>query len=166
VNTARALLPLAIAIAVIGVVTWYLLAEDIWFGPWVLAFLLFAHGWVHLMFVFPKPERRSETADAPPYPFDMDRSWLIARAGLDRSLVRRVGIALMAVVFVGFLLAALATVGILVPVDWWGGLVVVSALASMLLLGMFYSPSLILGFPIDLALLWLVLAAVWSPAAG
>lgn len=49
------LLPIAIVVAVIAAITWFLLSGGNDLGPWLLAALLFAHGWVHLMFVFPKP---------------------------------------------------------------------------------------------------------------
>jgi len=62
------------------------------------------------------------------------------------------------------LLAALATVGLVVPADWWQGLVVALAVSSMLLLVLCFSPILLNGFAIDLALLWLALVSGWSPA--
>jgi hypothetical protein len=160
------LLPLAIAIAAVAGVTWFLLTRDWALGPWLLALLLFAHGWVHLVFLFPHPEPATATAGGLAYPFDMDRSWLIGGAGVDAGLVRTAGIALMVIVFALSLLAALATVGLLVPAGWWGPLVVVSALGSMLLLTLFFSPLFLLGYAIDLALLWLVIGAVWSPAGA
>ena len=40
------LVPLAIGIAIVGVVTWILLDRNVGLGPWLLAALLFAHGWV------------------------------------------------------------------------------------------------------------------------
>ena len=58
----RALAPLAIAVAIIALVVWLMLVNDIVLGPWLLAVLVFAHGWVHLMFVFPKPEANGDDA--------------------------------------------------------------------------------------------------------
>jgi hypothetical protein len=162
----RSLVPVAIAVAVAGVLTLYLLADDSPLGPWLLAFLLVAHGWVHLLFAFPKPPSDAAKPNAPAYPFDFGRSWLIGRGGLDAGLVRRLGMALTVVVVGLHVLAALATVGVLVPVDWWASLVLLAALASALFLALFYSPLLLLGFAIDLAVVWLVLAGTWSPAAG
>jgi hypothetical protein len=52
----RALAPLALVVALAALVVWLLLVNDVGLGPWLLALLVFAHGWVHLMFVFPKPE--------------------------------------------------------------------------------------------------------------
>ena len=35
----------------------------------------------------------------------------------------------------------------------------------MLLLTLFFSPAFLLGYAIDLALMWLVLGSVWSPTS-
>jgi hypothetical protein len=163
-TTARQLLPLVIGVAVVGLVTWLLLANEWALGPWLLAGLLFAHGWVHLMFVAPVREPAVATAGGPAWPFDMGGSWLIGGVGLDTALVRALGIAMMALVMLGFSLAALATVGVLVPAEWWNWLVVTSAVASMVLLTLFFSPLLLLGYAIDLALIWLSVTSAWSPA--
>lgn len=160
-----ALLPLAIAIAVVSGIAWFLLTRGWTAGPWLLALLLFAHGWVHLVFLFPQPQAAEVTADGLAYPFDMERSWLITRLGLEAGLVRVLGIILMAMAFAASTLAALATVGILVPAGWWASLVIVSAVSSMTMLTVFFAPALLLGYAIDIALLWLVLGSVWSPAA-
>ncbi len=159
----RALVPLALVVAVIAVVVWLSLVNEIVIGPWLLALLVFAHGWVHLMFIFPKPESPNAAMGVSEYPFDFGRSWLIRRARLDGSLVRTLGLALMTTTFGLSLLAALATVGIVVPADWWGGLMILAASSSSLLLALFYSPALILGFGINAAMLALVLSGSWSP---
>jgi hypothetical protein len=163
VSLIRSLAPVAVFVAAISLVTLWLLVDGSAIGPWLLAFLIAAHGWVHLMFLFPKPPAKP---DAAPYPFDFDLSWLIGRSGLDAGRVRRVGTLLMVVVAVLHMLAALATLGLLVPVEWWAGLVVAAALSSVLSLLLFWSPMLLLGIAIDLAMLWLVISATWSPVAG
>ncbi len=160
----RALAPLAIAVAVIALVVWLMLVNDIVLGPWLLALLVFAHGWVHLMFVFPKPERGGGYAGVSEYPFDFGRSWLVRRGSLDPRLVRRIGMVVMVVTFVLGLLAAFATVAVLVPTDWWAGLMIAAALASTVMLLLFYSPALILGFGIDALMVALVLSGSWSPS--
>lgn len=157
------LLPIAIVVAILAAVTWFLLSDGSGLGPWLLAALLFAHGWVHLMFVFPKPTSSESSSVGLAYPFDFGHSWLSGRVGLDPALVRRAGLILMAITFGAFILAALATVSLVVPAEWWSGLVIVAAVSSMLLLALAYAPTLLLGFAIDLALLWLVLASWWSP---
>ena len=161
-NLDRALTPLAIAVAIIAGVVWLMLINDIVLGPWLLAVLVFAHGWVHLMWVFPKPA--SPNAGGSEYPFDFSRSWLIHRAGLGAGLVRNIGMAVMALTFLLGLLAALSTVAILVPADWWGALMIATAAASTVMLAFYYSPALVLGFAINAALVLLVLSGTWSPA--
>ena len=160
------LLPVGIGVALVGAVTWYLLDRDIGAGRWLLAALLFAHGWVHIMFVFPAPEASTATAGGLAYPFDMSRSWLIGNVGLDAGMVRTVGTVVMLITFASFVLAALSTMGWLIPTGWWEGLILGAAATSTLLLVEFFSPALLLGFVINAALWVLVLASIWAPAAG
>jgi hypothetical protein len=159
------LLPIGIGVALVAALTWFLLDRDIGIGKWLLAGLLLAHGWVHVMFVFPAPETATATAGGLAYPFDMGRSWLIS-AGAEPGMIRSLGIVVMALTLAGFALAALATMGWLVPAGWWAGLVLASAAASSLMLVIFFSPALLLGFAINAALWVLVLASVWQPIAG
>jgi hypothetical protein len=160
-RTVREIGPLGVGVALVSALAWYLIDRGEAIGAWLLAGLLLAHGWVHLMFVFPKPV--AATAGGPTWPFDFERSWLIRAAGLDGGTVRALGSGAMAVTCATSLLAALATVGLLVPTDWWATLVVVAAGSSLLLLGLCYSPTLILGLAIDIALMWLVFGSGWRP---
>jgi hypothetical protein len=159
----RSLAPAAVFIVAVGALTLWLLAEGSAIGPWLLAFLLAAHGWVHVLFLFPKPAADAAGGDAAAYPFDFRLSWLHHRGGLDMRLVRAAGSALTVLVLLLHTLAALATVALLVPTDWWAALVVAAALSSMLFLALFWSPLLLLGIVIDLGLLWMVLFNAWSP---
>jgi len=159
----RALVPLAFAVGVVALAVWLMLVNDVALGPWLLALLIFAHGWVHLMFVFPKPKGDGNYAGVSEYPFDFDRSWLIRRQGFDAGLVRAIGLVVMVMTFALSLLAALSTVGLLVPIDWWAGLMVATAVASSVMLALFYSPALILGFATNAALVVLVVSGSWSP---
>jgi hypothetical protein len=161
-TTLVGLWPFAIGIAVIGLVTWFLLKQNVGLGPGLLAALLAAHGWVHVMFVFPRPTPSGSGSE---WPFDLTRSWLVSATGLDVNLVRITGIVLMSIVVVGFVLAALSIVGLLVPTGWWAGLLVVGAAASFVMLALFFSPQLVLGLAIDLALLWLLFGSGWSPTS-
>ena len=163
-NTVRQLLPLAIGVALVAGVTWLLLDRDVELGRWLLAALILGHGLAHLAFVVPTPEPAKPTGSGIDWPFDLGRSWPVTRIGLDARLVRGAGIVLTAVTVVTSLLAALATIGILVPADWWSGLVVAQAVSSLFLLALCFSPILLNGFAIDLALLWLALLSGWNPA--
>ena len=160
----RALAPLAIGVAIIALAVWLMLINDIALGPWLLAVLVIAHGWVHLLFVFPKPKSPSGDFSGSGYPFDFARSWLLTRQGLELRLVSRIGIVLMVVTFGLSVLAALATAGVIVPTDWWAGLMVATAASSTLMLALFYSPSLILGFAINALMVALVVSGTWSPS--
>ena len=164
-KTVIQLLPLAIGAALVAGLTWVLLDRDVVLGTWLLAALILGHGLAHLAFVVPTPEPARATGAGMAWPFDLGDSWLVGRAGLDAVIVRAAGRALTAIVVVTALLAALATVGILVAAGWWPGLVVALAISSMLLLVLRFSPILLNGFAIDLALLWLALVSGWSPAA-
>ena len=159
------LLPIGIGVALVGALTWFLLDRDIGAGKWLLAGLLLAHGWVHVMFVFPAPTEATATAGGLAYPFDMSRSWLITNVGLDAGMIRAAGIVVMTVTVVGFALTALSTVGWLVASEWWAALLVGAAISSSLLLALFFSPALLLGFGINAALWTLMLTSLWSPVA-
>jgi hypothetical protein len=163
----RSLLPLAVAVGAVGALTLYLLGgANPALGQWLLAVLLFAHGWVHVMFAIPRPRGSATATGAPAWPFDLGDSWLIARAGIGAGIVRAIGRILVVVTLAGFLLAALSTVGILVPAAWWPALVLGSAASSAILLGVCFSPTLVLGLAIDVALAWLVISGTWSPTSS
>ena len=162
-NKPTQLVPLAIGVALVGGLTWLLLDNDAALGTWLLAALLVGHGAAHLAFVVPTPEPARTTGGEMDWPFDIGRSWPVTRLGLDAGIVRGTGRALTAVTAVTSLLAALATIGLLVPTDWWSGLVVAEAVSSLLLLTLCFSPILLNGFAIDVALLWLALLSGWSP---
>ena len=160
----RELGPLAIVAVVVGAVTLWLLETNPGVGRWLLAAILFGHGWVHLMFLFPKPGAPEGDKPAVDWPFDLRGSWLAARVGSRPGAFVAVGRVVAVVTFVLAILAALATAGILVPAAWWQGLVVASSLASLVMLAVWFAPMLLLGILIDIALIWLAIAGPWRPA--
>jgi hypothetical protein len=159
VRTMAGTLPWAVVAAAVAGAIWWLLARDVTAGRWVLAALLLGHGLVHLLFFVPAAAADGGTE----WPFDMERSWLVTDAGLDVTLVRMLGTALIVVVAGGFALAALSTVGVIVPADWWRPLVAVSAGTSAAVLLLFFQPQLVLGLGIDAVLLWVAITGVWAP---
>jgi hypothetical protein len=163
-NTLTQLVPLAIGVAIVGGVTWLLLAGDNVLGTWLLAALIVGHGLAHVAFVVPAPDPARTTGAGMPWPFDLGDSWLVGRLGLNPGVVRAVGMALTAVAVAIALLAALATVGVLVPAAWWAGLVVALAVSSILLLTLRFAPAFLVGYGIDAALLGLAMISGWSPA--
>ncbi|NJD29360.1 MAG: hypothetical protein FIA92_13820 [Chloroflexi bacterium] len=126
----------------------------------VAAFLL-AHGAIHAAFIGPRPPA---TAGGPAWPFELARSWLLTPAGFDADITRALGLALTAATLGGFALAALAVVGVL-PIGVWFPTLFLGTVASIALLVLFFHPWLALGLVIDLGLLWLALAADWTPAS-
>jgi hypothetical protein len=129
----------------------------------LLGALLVGHALVHVSYLTPAPP---QTADGPEWPFEMSRSWLITGIGVDSTVIRAVGTALVVTSIALLVAAGLATVGWIVPSDWWSPLVIGGAVASALTLGIFFHPWLVFGLAIDAALLWATLVAGWSPAGS
>jgi hypothetical protein len=161
-KTVRALVPLAVVLVVVGALLWWLLDRGSAAGPWLVAAILCAHGWVHLVFLLPASAATSSDR-AVDNPFDLDRSWLISR-GASRRLVRSVGTALAILTFVAFAAAGLAVLGWLLPAGWWDGLVAAGVVASTALLVLSYAATLVLGFVINAGLLTLAVQTAWDVA--
>jgi hypothetical protein len=121
-----------------------------------LAVFLVMHGLIHLGYVSPVP------AD-PKYPFNLSKSWLINGVGLAEPSVRLLGITLSIIAVLGFGLSALAALGIVIPQGWWLPLITISALASLLLLVLFWHPWLLIGILIDAVLIAAALWLRWQP---
>lgn len=120
---------------------------------------LVAHGLVHTGFVTRAP---APTPGAPEWPFAMSRSWLITGVGLDEGAVRWIGAALVVITVVAFVASGFAWFGFVLPEAWWTALVVVGSAASIALLAGFFHPWLVVGFAIDLVLIYLATGAGWS----
>jgi hypothetical protein len=125
----------------------------------IAAFLL-AHAAIHFAFVSPRPPA---TAGGPQWPFDLGYSPLLSPLGAGNELTRMVGLALVLVTVSGFALAALAAVGV-IPRELWQPAVLIGAIASIGVLGLFFHPWLVLGIVIDVVLIWTVTIAGWQPA--
>ncbi len=125
----------------------------------IIAFLM-AHGAIHTGFISPQP---ATTPGAPPWPFDLGRSWALSSLGVAPDTLRLLGLALFVVTLGGFALAAVATLGVL-PSGTWEAAISVGSVASLVLLALFFHPWLVVGIALDLGLLWVVLASGWTPA--
>ena len=125
----------------------------------LVAGFLLAHAAIHAGFVSKRPPAKP---GAPPWPFDLGRSWLLARLGVPAGAVRVLGLALVVATIGGYTLAALATLGIL-PAGAWGTTVTVGSIASLALLLVGFHPWLMAGVAIDIVLLWVALVAAWTP---
>lgn len=124
----------------------------------IAAFLL-AHAAIHAGFVSKRPPAKP---GAPPWPFDLGRSWLLVRLRVPGGAVRVLGLGLVASTIGGYALAALITLGIL-PAGAWGATVSVASIASLVLLVVGFHPWLVVGVAIDVLLLWVAQVADWTP---
>jgi hypothetical protein len=128
----------------------------------VVAILLAAHGLVHASYAQPAPPAKG---DGPAWPFYLDHSWLLTPLGLDAGATRAIGLLLVVAVVGGFSVAALAVVGI-APGSWFVPAVVGASVVSSVMLALFFTPWILLGFAIDAALVVAVLAANWRPGVA
>ena len=157
------LAPLAVALGVVGIVLAWMLTQQMALGTWLLAAFLLGHGLVHIMFAVPPPGGAEASSE---YPFDPARSWLVTNNLLGTGALKVIVVPLVVAVVVGYTLTALATVGILVPAGWWSGLLIASTIGSLALMVIGLTPNLLLGIAIDLLLLCVAFASVWSPTTA
>jgi hypothetical protein len=115
----------------------------------IIAALVFVHGAIHLSYLAPHPP---EATAGPPWPFALDRSWVLRRFDVPPDVMRLLGLALTAVTFATLTLAAISIVG-LIPTELWPPAVAIGAGTSLALLLLFFHPWLVIGLVIDVALL-------------
>ena len=118
---------------------------------------LVAHGLVHGLFMVPRPPDAGAS-----WPFDPSESSLLIRLGVEPSFAQAIAAVLVAVTAVAFFLTALTVIGIL-PADWLRPIAIASASVSLILLGIFFHPWLVIGIAIDVAILWAVGLNGWIP---
>jgi hypothetical protein len=159
----RELGPLAVGVALFGVVIAWLLQAGNPIGSWLLAAFLIGHGLVHLLFAVPQKAVQPARAGSPEWAFAMDRSWVLGPMGATAGALHGLGMTLMVVTAVAFALAGLASVPLLLPATLWPALIVVAAGASLALMTTFLNPYLVIGIAIDVVLIWVALAAAWLP---
>lgn len=162
ISVLREIGPLATVSFVVCLLVTVVLINDAAIGRWLLTAVLVAHGWVHLMFLFPHPVPPAGTRDS--WPFDLRTSWLVVRTGMPAGVVRGLGRLLAVATFSLALLAALATAGLLVSATWWSGLMVAAAITSLVLLVLGFRETLLIGLGVDAWMLLLALAGSWQPA--
>jgi hypothetical protein len=108
-----------------------------------MALLLAFHALVHTGFLTPEPEPKP---GAPPWPFRLDRSWVLSRFHASPRLNQIIGKGLVAVTIAAAIVAAAA---LLTGQGWWAGPAAASAVASLVLLGLYLHPMLTLGIAVD-----------------
>jgi hypothetical protein len=112
----------------------------------LFAGLLVAHGLIHVSFLTPAPA----TDGGPPWPFKLDRSWLLSRAGLSTGPMVTAGRVLVIALIVAF---ALGGIGLLIGASWWVPATVAGAVLSLIQLTVWFHWWLPLGVLIDLVLI-------------
>ncbi len=127
-----------------------------------LAIFFIAHGMVHgALAAAPNPADQEARPGA--FFTAAERSWLLARLGLNASAIRWIGIILVALSALGFILAGLGIFGVAGLSLIWRTIAVISACVSLLLLILFWHPWLPVGVLIDLGTLIALLWARWPP---
>jgi hypothetical protein len=125
-----------------------------------IGLFIIAHGLVHAgLAAAPVPD----DPDSNPGAFftSPERSWLLPKLGIKPSTVQWIGIGLVAMAILGFILAGLGVFGVPGLDQIWRTTAVVSAAVSLLLLGLFWHPWLIVGVLIDIGIIFSLLWANW-----
>ena len=117
----------------------------------LLAAFVLAHGLIHVSFLTPAP---AAAAGGPPWPFNLDRSWLLTRMGVSTAAAEGMGRALVVVTVVGF---AVAAAGLAVGASWWGPAAVVASVISLGQLTVWFHWWLPVGLLIDAGVIVAVL---------
>jgi hypothetical protein len=125
----------------------------------LLTAFFMAHAAIHFGFISTAP---APAAGAPPWPFDLTRSWVLTPLGLEGSVTKTLGGGLLLLLGLGYAAATLVMMGVL-PERLFSASIIVGTSASLLLLALFFHPWLVLGVAIDVVLLYLVLGTSWAP---
>ena len=121
----------------------------------VLAIFLILHAVVHIILAMaPNPD-----AAEPVFATFFTKSWLLPGSGRHYFAYL-----LAAAAAIGFVMTGLSLLDILVPIEWWRGLAIVSSLVSLLLLVLFWNRYLVIGVVIDVLVLVVVFFTNWSPS--
>jgi len=89
-------------------------------------------------------------------------TWVATTFGIDPVIPQAADCTIGGLAIIGLLLAAASVAGIVVPGSWARPLIVVSCVASALMLAIDFGPLAVPGLVVDAALVWIALA---TPAA-
>ncbi|MBL8159266.1 hypothetical protein JNJ66_02310 [Candidatus Saccharibacteria bacterium] len=117
-----------------------------------IGIFLIAHGLIHASYLTPKP-------DDPNYPFDYTKGWFAQLAG---GLAGPLGLALTLIVVTSFVLAGLGVLSVPGLGGMWKLAATVGAVASTVLLVLYWHPWLVLGLVINAVLLYGLHILQWS----
>ena len=121
-----------------------------------IAVVLLGHAAIHLAFLTPRPA----TASGPRWPFDLERSWLVARSSAPIAMVRALAGALVVALLAAYSVGA---VGLVLDAPGLAATsIAIGSALSLAVLGLFPDRWLVLGAVIDVVLLWGVLVGEWS----
>lgn len=169
VKMIREIGPLAIAVALFGLVIYWLLQGGNVIGNWLFAAFLFGHGWVHTMYLMRQPSAQpsvqpSAAPSASEWAFPpLNHSWLLSPTGTPPAASQLLGRLLVVAAALLYTLGALATIPLLVPATLWAALIISATIASAALMVVFFHRNLVIGLAIDAVLLLVAVMAVWSP---
>ena len=163
-TTIRELGPLAIGVALFGVLIAALLQAGSVLGNWLFAAFLLGHGWVHTMYLMPQPKASAAPTKGPQWAFELDHSHVLSTLGLAPAGQRMLGSLLVAAIVAGFAVAAIAAIPLILPASALPSLIVGSSVASLVLIGLFFNRNLLIGVAIDVVLLAVAFSSIWLPA--
>jgi len=100
------------------------------------------------------------------WPVNMGRSWLFSWLGLDRTLLAyRIGGLLWLAGGIALVAAGLAASGFVIPGEGWRGLAIAGGAISLLMLGVYFHPIMIIGTASSLTVLIALLWMKWPPTS-
>ena len=114
---------------------------------------LLIHGLIHSSFLTKAPPAKE---GSPVWPFDITTSWLLTPMGMSTDTVKLIGTVLALIATFGFVLSAAGWIGISFLQPYWVAITVISCIASILLLAIFWNNWFVMGPLIDIALLFAI----------
>lgn len=117
----------------------------------IFGLFLLAHAFIHSSFMTPAPAQKPGT---PAWPFDITKSWILG--GLNIGSLKLIGISLTIIATAGFVLSGLGWLGVPILKGLWAPITVVSSVASILLVAIFWNNWFVMGPIIDFVILYLL----------
>jgi hypothetical protein len=109
-----------------------------------LGVFLIAHGLIHILWVIPAPDDEK-------WPFSITESTVLVRA--PESALKAIGWIGVVIATTTFVLAGIGVLGVPGLVATWSLFAVAGALASLLMIGLFWNKSFVVGLAIDVVIL-------------